>query len=176
MVPPVHNVSSSGWATITATALDVFIEPSARKPISRLKPLGWMAVLGIRSQVVHPWCSIYRLTLSILRAVGHKGLAHGHSRNDPAFSSALRVTFPGQATQQSADREALAERQPSCASSGFTLFAWGTATAVPTRCVRSLRRDCWTERLPGRDCCWVLLTGNGNGIAISQSGKTFQSR
>jgi hypothetical protein len=24
MVPPSHNVSSSGWATITATALDFF--------------------------------------------------------------------------------------------------------------------------------------------------------
>ena len=38
-------------------------------------------------------------------------------------------------------------------SSGFALFAWGgAATAVPRRCGRSLRRDCWTERLPGRDC------------------------
>jgi hypothetical protein len=43
-----------------------------------------------------------------------------------------------------------------CTSSGFTLFSWGSATAVPRRCGRSLRRACWTERLPGRDCCRVF--------------------
>ena len=63
-----------------------------------------------------------------------------------------------------------------CISSGFTLFAW-------EECHRRAK-EVWAEsssglldrKTTGTRFLRGFLTGNENGIAISQSGKTFQTR